>query len=94
MEKIQLKMPMIHDSRSSPRSHQERIGATIKQLEGAILSNNRMALQVQVSLLAHAARAETPGTIPTTLEKYLEEDSDEEGVVVFTRSCWMGTTEG
>lgn len=88
-EKIQLKMPMIHDSRSSLRSHQERIGATIRQLEGTILSNKRIALQARVS---HTAGAETPETVPVTLEKYLEEDSDEEGVVVFTRSCWMGTT--
>lgn len=72
-------MLMIHIS--SPLSHEERIGATIQQLEGTILNNNRMALQ------PHTTRTKAPGTLPIAMEKYLDENSDEEGVVVFTRSC-------
>lgn len=87
-------MPMIHDS-PPPRSHRERIGATIRKLEGTIQSNSTSGrvLQAQVSplLAPHTTGTETPKTEPTALEKYLEENSDEEGVVVFTRSCW---TEG
>lgn len=85
MTEIQLEMQMIHFP--SPRSHQERIEATIKHLEGAILSNNRIVLQTQVfPLVQHAAETEAPETLSTALKKYLEENSDEEGVVVFTRS--------
>lgn len=72
---------------SSPRSHQERIGATIQQLEGTILNSNIMIFQTQFSPPApHTTGTKAPGTLPTAMEKYLDEDSDEEGVVVFTRS--------
>lgn len=84
MTEIQLIMPIIH--LSSPRSHQERIGATIKQLEGEILNDDRIAYRAPEAARAAGAR---PGTSPTTLGKYLEENSDEEGAVVFTRSCEM-----
>lgn len=69
---------------SSPRYHQERIGATIQQLEKTILNNNRMVFQ---------AGTKAPGTLPTAMEKYLDESSDEEGAVVFTRSCGIAVVK-
>lgn len=90
MTEIQLIMPIIH--LSSPRSHQERIGATIKQLEGEILNDDRILCWAPAA--PHATGARPSGTPPTTLGKYLEENSDEEGAVVFTRACEMAMANG
>lgn len=77
-------MTMVNGPTSS--SHQERIETTIKQLEGALLNGGIPAIQAQPSSL-QAGEAETPRAISTALKNYLEEGTDEAGVVVYTRLC-------